>query len=297
MDEKNPCCCREPDWKDHYSGPIRDGDFGNSVVAKVMKCLNCGIIRLDETSCMKLSDYEGDVYRQSLNQTHDIDAYLNDHADRIDFILGHMPPFTPDDKVFADIGAAGGGYLERFKGVARKCIAIEPNNAFRNSLTQRKYAAYRSIDEAANVHGKQVDIALSCEVIEHVEDPRTFLAEIANLLKPEGELMITTPNANDVLLNLASDIFAPFFYRRQHRWYFTGDTLGKLAMESGFEIKDCYTAQFYGISNTMNWLRHERPMGHERLEGIDDEIDHQWRSWLAKAGMGSSLILKVQKLT
>jgi len=38
------------------------------------------------------------------------------------------------------------------------------------------------------------DAAVSFQVIEHVQDDRAYLAEIARVLKPQGRLLLTTPN-------------------------------------------------------------------------------------------------------
>lgn len=38
------------------------------------------------------------------------------------------------------------------------------------------------------------DLVVAVEIIEHLENPRHFLREIKRVLKPNGELIITTPN-------------------------------------------------------------------------------------------------------
>ncbi len=38
------------------------------------------------------------------------------------------------------------------------------------------------------------DTVISCETIEHVQDPRRALSELARVLRPGGRLMLTTPN-------------------------------------------------------------------------------------------------------
>lgn len=291
MGEINYCCCGKAEWEEYYNGPVRDGDFGKTIDGIVLKCGNCGIIRLDESLCMNLSDYEGEAYRDSLNQSHDVEEYLSVHSDRIDFVMANMPPTSPDGKVVADIGAAGGGYLDRMKEIVADCIAIEPNDLFRKSLIERGYTVFASAADAASEYENTVDLALSCEVIEHVADPREFLCDIAALLKPEGQIMMTTPNTDDIMLHMAPDIFSPFYFRTQHRWYFTVDTLTNLATDCGFDIELVFSSHFYGISNTMNWLRHQRPMGNERIPGIDESIDKFWRDWVSETGQGGSLVL------
>lgn len=45
------------------------------------------------------------------------------------------------------------------------------------------------------MRGRQFDLVLSSEVIEHVPDPALFVAELRSHLKPNGVLVLTTPRA------------------------------------------------------------------------------------------------------
>ncbi|MGI8632952.1 MAG: class I SAM-dependent methyltransferase [Solirubrobacterales bacterium] len=45
------------------------------------------------------------------------------------------------------------------------------------------------------------DLVVSFETIEHVEDPEAALAEFARVLRPEGSLVISTPNADEYLVD------------------------------------------------------------------------------------------------
>jgi 2-polyprenyl-6-hydroxyphenyl methylase/3-demethylubiquinone-9 3-methyltransferase len=42
--------------------------------------------------------------------------------------------------------------------------------------------------------GHRYDLVISMEVIEHVADPATFVAQLASLLAPGGLLLVSTPN-------------------------------------------------------------------------------------------------------
>jgi len=44
--------------------------------------------------------------------------------------------------------------------------------------------------------GKQFDVVVSSEVIEHVLDHESFMAQIVSLMKPQGWCFLTTPNGN-----------------------------------------------------------------------------------------------------
>jgi SAM-dependent methyltransferase len=64
---------------------------------------------------------------------------------------------------------------------------------------------------------RQFDLIVLCEVVEHLPVPLcTVLQRILPALKPDGYILITTPNLyrlrNVVRLALGRDIFCPFFY-------------------------------------------------------------------------------------
>lgn len=44
---------------------------------------------------------------------------------------------------------------------------------------------------------RQFDIVTATEIIEHLESPRAFLREVHRLLKPDGIVIVTTPNIAD----------------------------------------------------------------------------------------------------
>jgi SAM-dependent methyltransferase len=94
------------------------------------------------------------------------------------------------------------------------------------------------------------DIVLYCEVIEHlVYDPTHTLVEAHRVLKPDGTLLISTPNAISytAVLDMAMGRnpyppYSGYNYRARHNRLFTPDELSLLVREVGFEIVDCHTA-------------------------------------------------------
>ncbi len=68
------------------------------------------------------------------------------------------------------------------------------------------------------------DFILSTQVLEHVTDPRVYLAECHRLLKPEGELALTTHGTFE-------DHGCPYDF---HRW--TAEGLRRILEASGFDV-------------------------------------------------------------
>lgn len=53
-----------------------------------------------------------------------------------------------------------------------------------------------------NANEASFDLALAVEVIEHIEKPGSFLAELARLLNPGGLALLTTPNLHSAQAKL-----------------------------------------------------------------------------------------------
>lgn len=77
-------------------------------------------------------------------------------------------------------------------GIDISSRAIQFANAFANKSNFKVY------DIISNAYNLQVDLVLSCEVIEHIEPNKIsdYIENISKSLKPGGHLIITTPTTN-----------------------------------------------------------------------------------------------------
>lgn len=86
----------------------------------------------------------------------------------------------------------------------------------------------------------QFDLVVSLEVIEHVADKRAFLASLAARMKPDGLLVMSTPNrtaASKLLLVEAAERVG-FVPRGTHDWsdFVTPEELADLLAEAGLNM-------------------------------------------------------------
>ncbi len=280
--EFNACeICGANDWHVIYDGPIRDGSYGSlRTGATVARCGTCGVDRLVEKHCPDEEFYEGDAYRRRLRQRLTTSAYFPTADKSQEFVFQVLGYGTLRNKVVADVGCAGGSFLDHVAGVAGQMLAIEPSSIYHESLRQRGYSVYSYTSEAGAEFAGAVDLAIAQQVIEHVRNPLQFLQEIRGLLSPGGKLLITTPNRRDILMDLLPDDFPPFFYRTVHRWYFDTASLSECAERAGFQVDGARTVHRYGMSNALLWMRERRPCGDVRLEDIEPQADRMWRGYL-----------------
>ena len=120
----------------------------------------------------------------------------------------------------------------------------------------------------------QFDLVIFAEIIEHLlNDPCKVLREIKRVLKPNGTLVLTTPNVarleNVTRLIRGANIYDPYSgygpYGRHNREY-TCQELDQLLRFEGYEPTECFTADvhsnqadtFFTMQKLPNMLRCRR---------------------------------------
>lgn len=292
-----PCAvCAGLNWSVVYDGPVRDGAFGKTKAARIGRCDQCGIERLAEGICLPEAAYEDKEYRSSLGQDHDSLHHFQTHDELARFPLEALWPMSLRGKTVADVGCGGGSLLDHVKGVCARAVAIDPDRLFGADLQKRGYRWYPRVQDAASEFTCRVDVAFLSQVIEHVPDPRELLASIRGLLAPGGVLLVSTPNRQDIMMDLLPADFPAFFYRTQHRWYFDASTLTRCANAAGLAAVEVRTIHRYGMANAMLWMRDRKPSGRGQLAGIDRNADDLWKTYLNASGRGDNLfaVLKAQ---
>ena len=284
--------CGANDWRAMHSGPIRDGAFGDvRQDGLVARCSGCGIERLAERCCPPSAFYETDEYRKKLGQGLTTGAYFAEVDALQKFAFDVLATHDLRGRTIADVGCAGGSFLDHVSGLAGRKVAIEPSAIYTKSLIERGFDVFSYAPDAAAQFAGQVDLAVSFQVIEHVQNPRAFLADVKVLLAPNGRFVISTPNRRDILMELLPDRFPEFFYRVVHRWYFDADSLAKCASLAGFDVAETRFVHRYGMSNALTWLRDRRPGGHAQLGGIGHTADMFWRGHLEETGRADCLFM------
>jgi len=219
--------CGNLSWESVYNGDIRDGHYGlireNSTV---FQCIDCGVQRLLESDCIPPEYYDTGEYREKLNQSLSLDSEIEGHELLNRFTFESIWPLSVRNKHVLDVGCGSGHLLDALSGASKNQVGIEPCSPYLASIIEKGYEAYSSIQECSNKgREKYFDFGFSIQVIEHVLNPRLFLEDIRLLLKPGADLLISTPNRDDILMSLMPDDFPSFFYRTQHRWYFDANEI------------------------------------------------------------------------
>ena len=107
-------------------------------------------------------------------------------------ILKYIPDTDANSKIL-DIGCGAGNLLKIIKS------KINDAEFFGVDLIQYPGADHfqlikQNLNEKFVFTENELDLVISTEVIEHLENPRLFLREIAKITRVGGQIIITTPN-------------------------------------------------------------------------------------------------------
>lgn len=255
----------------------------------VRKCSECGVGFLVSGAEI---DYESSEYRDLVNGEASAARYYEVHDADQAAKLDRLGPARLRGKVVMDVGCGAGSFLDLVKGYAAQTVAIEPSRSYHPTLRSQGHQVFSFSSDALSECEGQVDAAVCFSVIEHVPDPVSLLRDVRRLLRPGGEILLSTPNAADWLLELLPDAYAPFFYRVVHQWYFDHDSVQRLASEAGFARAEVSFAHNYDLSNVLLWLRDRKPTGRAALP-VWPVLDSTFRQTLESAGRSDYLYARL----
>ncbi len=159
-------------------------------------------------------------------------------------------------KAALDVGCGAGLLCEP---LARMGAAVTGVDAAPENVAAAKAHAAQSgltIDyragELSEQGLKKFDVVTAMEVIEHVTDPAAFVAELTRHLKPDGLLIMSTPNrtvASRLFLVEAAERLGRI-PRGTHDWdqFLTPEDLGGLLVDAGLSVVETKGIAFSPLS-------------------------------------------------
>lgn len=113
-------------------------------------------------------------------------------------------------KKVLEVGCGAGNILEKIP--LDKLFGVDISDfLLRRAKIKLNNKAYLSLGNAEEMpfRDKSFELVICTEVIEHTENPKILLENIYNILKPDGELIISIPN--DRLFNFLKKLYFAFF--------------------------------------------------------------------------------------
>jgi len=229
-----------PYWKidhmDHRLCPVCDNDNPKPVVRRPDKlvvhiCSQCNMI------------YLADVPRKkNVNEFYknygEFKGYNSKRTGLFQRISSRSNPYISilektggiKDMDVCEIGCSHGNFLELVRYHGGHPFGIEVDDNARDSLNAKKIPNSQALDKKI-----KYDIVCLQQVLEHLTNPKTMIANISNTLKLDGRLLISVPNGGEFITTGSSWI--GFRVDFEHLNYFTLQSISDLLFQHNLYVE------------------------------------------------------------
>lgn len=242
-----PCAlCGGTDFAPLYPGTIAELDedpanFYSSSRSSaghhpIVRCRSCALVQSsprDDTATLervyaKLADH---VY-ESEDSNRDLDARAH-----LAVVLSiRKPPGR-----ILDVGCATGIFVARAAEAGFDATGMDASGwATERARARAPSARFKTGTlDSVTFEPRSFDVITLWDVLEHVDSPKQVLAKVRQWLKPGGSVCLSMPNADSLVARAMGRHWVLLL--REHLWYFSPDTIGRLLSESGFQVVETRT--------------------------------------------------------
>jgi 2-polyprenyl-3-methyl-5-hydroxy-6-metoxy-1,4-benzoquinol methylase len=287
--------CQSEDVEIVYSGPIRAGGAGSGERSNydVKRCQQCSVEFLHpfNNNLLQKYEYDSDEYWGGHKGTVDIRSLQEKHDPEQLRWLSEIGVNRFRDKQVADYGCAGGQFLDMLLGVAKETHGIDPATHFKPYLEKTGHNHFRYPEK---LPPNSIDIGVSFDTLEHIEEPIKFLEQINKTLVEDGELFIGVPNQQDFLKSIVPE-YDSFFYHDTHLFYYNESALRTALNQAGFEVEEVTYVHKYNLMNLIVWAKNKKPGGHDRASAFDEYTETDFRQNVEREQIASHILIQAHK--
>ena len=170
---------------------------------------------------------------QAVQIEHHADLTVVDfpRIEKVVSVLSKRPPGR-----LLDVGYSADGFADQLVLRGWDCTGLD--------LNDRKHPRIKTIqcdlNEGFPVQDAAYDVVTAGEIIEHMIDEGAFLRECFRVLRPDGKLVLTTPNLS-FLVNRFLVLIGKtpkFVHEAYHYHFHTKQTLLELVESQGFQVEN-----------------------------------------------------------
>jgi len=210
---------------------ITDADYG--VTADLYRCAACGFL-----FCPTVEDVT--THYENMEDAQ-YEATRSERALQARKILQYVQKFRATGALL-DVGAGSGILVEQAIGLSFDAIGIEPSAALHDTAKALGLPMIHGILPQTSLQNR-FDVVTLIDVIEHVDNPRAVMREIANCMKQDAICVVITPDVNSWAARSMREKW--WHYRLAHISYFTSETLQQLMATADLEIVAVHRPGWY----------------------------------------------------
>lgn len=212
----------------------------SGMVFPVDKCLDCG---LGFTQHIPSGDIMGTFYKSEnyVSHTDTRKGVVNQLYHKVRTIMLSrkqqlIEQYTRQRKgKLLDIGCGTGYFIHHMKTAGWEIHGVEPDPDARKLAEKLVGQPISDVEGLFQLDNAGSDVVTMWHVLEHVEDPVSYLTQIHALLKNGGYFIAAVPNHQSFDARLYKEHWAAYDVPR-HIWHFSPDSIKKLAEAQGFRL-------------------------------------------------------------
>ena len=152
-----------------------------------------------------------------------------------------------------DIGCATGALLAFLRNRKWRVMGVEISPCAGFAREERGLDVRNIPLEDNKFPEGSFDVIHASHLIEHLNDPRSFLAETFRILKNTGSIFIATPNISGFQARLFGSRWRSAIF--DHLYLFSKRTLTRMLKDTGFKIESCRTWGGLAAGTAPLWLK------------------------------------------
>ncbi len=155
-------------------------------------------------------------------------------ANNADALIRHLSAQDiGEDARILDVGCGDGTGMAFLESIGWRASGVEIDSKAVQVAREKGLEVMEGDLASAGFADDSFDAVTSSHVVEHLHDPRAFIDEITRILRPDGMLVIMTPNVRSELLSRHGRNWRGLEPPR-HLMLFNADNLSRLACDAGF---------------------------------------------------------------
>ncbi|MBI2021522.1 class I SAM-dependent methyltransferase [Candidatus Daviesbacteria bacterium] len=213
---------------------------------KIKVCQNCHLEWRDslpsDQQIKKIYTRDYFSQKESLTKGYpDYDLFLSSFEVYFSDQLRRLNKYLPNRGRLIEVGCGIGVFLHLARKNNYQVLGIDINKSAKK-MAWKRYQVKVLIGEVGDVSLKEknYDAVVLFQTIEHIKYPITFLKNLSRILRPNGIVLITTPNSESLWKKLLKNNW--FSYKHQEHLTFWNEKALKIALlKSNFKDIDFYS--------------------------------------------------------
>ncbi len=203
---------------------------------KIWICKKCSFIFVHPPPSIKTQkEYYDQSHKSGLYKIHsddDVPIRIKLNKKRYEELISYKPNGN-----ILDVGCASGFFLDVAAKNGLFTYGIELSSDGANKCKKNHKNTFNGTLEEARYQNSFFNFVTIYDIIEHVLDPNSTIKEVSRIIKPDGFIVITTPDITSwhaKLLGKRWGMITPF----EHLFYFSPNTIRILLEKHGFLIRE-----------------------------------------------------------